>query len=197
MERLRHNNHSFIQQMCQEWALNKTKKTSLPYGMTLRSRSGIKTTNERSKIFTVWRKIKQVRGMGGWSCGKRGVAIVNRVVMGGLSDGVLFEQRPEGGEGANCEAVWGKRILGSVRIKCKNPELRMFKKYNHVPYFPLIVWYQQAGDPHFVRGDCCYSPCTQKEKSQWCQCLLPKKISALVGQLRGRASLKVSVMAQA
>lgn len=44
--------------------------------------------------------------------------------MGGLSDGVLFEQRPEGGEGANCEAVWGKRILGSVSNKCKGPELR-------------------------------------------------------------------------
>lgn len=26
------------------------------------------------------------------------VAILNRVVMGGLSDDVLFEQRPEGGE---------------------------------------------------------------------------------------------------
>ena len=36
--------------------------------------------------------------------------ILNRVVMGGLSDGVLLEQRPEGGEGPNCEDIWGREF---------------------------------------------------------------------------------------
>lgn len=50
-----------------------------------------------------------------------GFAILNRVVMGGLSDHVLSEQTPEGPEGANSEEIWGKRISGRSNNKGKRP----------------------------------------------------------------------------
>lgn len=47
----------------------------------------------------------------------KGVAILNRAVIGGHSDHVLFEQRPEGSEGVNCEDMWWKRISGRASNK--------------------------------------------------------------------------------
>lgn len=57
------------------------------------------------------------KGNGGMLLGKMEVTVINRVVLGDLSDDVLFEQRPEGGKGTKYEAIWGKRISGRTSNK--------------------------------------------------------------------------------
>lgn len=46
-------------------------------------------------------------------------AILKRVVGGGLSDTVTFEQSPEGGEGVIHVYIWGKSVPGRGDSKCE------------------------------------------------------------------------------
>ena len=49
-------------------------------------------------------------------------AVLTRMVQTGLIEKVAFEQRLEGGEGANLMKFWRKSILGRGNHQCKGPE---------------------------------------------------------------------------
>lgn len=51
------------------------------------------------------------------------LVVLNRVVWEGLTEKVVFEKRPEEGEGENHGGIWGKSVPGRRNSKCKGPEV--------------------------------------------------------------------------
>lgn len=95
----------------------------------------------------------------------KGLGIVNRMVMGGLSDDVLLGQSPEGGKEPTVRLSKGRELqAGKQQMKRpstdnvpgmfkKYQKKKKKKKYHHISHFPFAVWYQHAGDPCSVNGN--------------------------------------------
>lgn len=81
--------------------------------------------------------IKQVRGMGGIPMLVRGLQFYVEWLWD-ISGDVLFGQSPEGGEGVNCEDIWGERISGKAGNRWKAPELRMCLECSRYPQYPIL-----------------------------------------------------------
>ena len=84
----------------------------------------------------------------------KGLAIVNRMVMGGLFDDVLLGQRPEGGKEPTVSSLREEN-----RRQCKQQMKRpradkvpgMFKKYHHISRFPFTVMVSACRRPVFCK----------------------------------------------